>query len=104
MTAPIYSLLLYVLLISIDLGKRAFVGASCESDCIDDGHLPSRPFLKSALRLSASHLANFCDGVCPRGSNAIQLDTCGIGEGTPMIMFTAHRNIPMGSAVPEALN
>ena len=22
----------------------------------------------------------------------------------PMIMFTAHRNIPMGSPVPEALN
>ena len=27
-----------------------------------------------------------------------------IGERTPIIMFTAHRNIPMGSTVPEALN
>jgi putative transposase len=26
-----------------------------------------------------------------------------IGERTPMIMFTAHRNTPMGSTVPEAL-
>jgi putative transposase len=26
-----------------------------------------------------------------------------IGERTPMIMFTTHRNIPMGSTVPEAL-
>jgi transposase InsO family protein len=26
-----------------------------------------------------------------------------IDERTPMIMFTAHRNIPMGSTVPEVL-
>jgi len=26
-----------------------------------------------------------------------------LGERTPMIMFTAHRNTPMGSTVPEAL-
>ena len=26
-----------------------------------------------------------------------------IGERTPMIMFTAHRNIPMGSIVPDGL-
>jgi putative transposase len=26
-----------------------------------------------------------------------------IGERTPMIMFTAHRNIPVGSTTPEAL-
>jgi len=26
-----------------------------------------------------------------------------IGERTPMIMFIAHRNIPMGSTTPEAL-
>jgi hypothetical protein len=26
-----------------------------------------------------------------------------IGERTPMIMFSAHRNTPMGSTVPEVL-
>src|ERR1019366_1691995 len=47
---------------------------NCFPLCIDDGHLPSRPFLKGALRLRAFHLANLCNGMCPRGCNAMQLD------------------------------
>src|ERR1035441_1701820 len=59
---------------------------NCFSLCIDDRPSSKPPFLKGALRLSASHLANLCNGMCPRGCNAIQLDTRSIGEGALLIV------------------